>query len=292
MTGFALKTISITKNNVTAHLTLSIKSLNSRFLETTCKLPSVLSHIETECIKRFKEKLHRGYIVFSIHISNQSLFKGSVQAEITIANSYLTAVADIQQQCAVPGTITISDMIALPAIFSMEEHTIDDHDKKIILTTIDELLEDLNKSRKTEGIALKKDLEQRCSTISHEMSIIEREAQRCMAEKKAKILERLSHLDNQSPEIRESQRNTLYFELDKIDIHEEIIRFNSHLKTFLTHLNAADVEKGRRLDFTLQELAREVNTIAAKCSDAIISEHAINIKVELEKAREQVQNIV
>ena len=77
-----------------------------------------------------------------------------------------------------------------------------------------------------------------------------------------------------------------------MDIHEEIVRFKTHLKSLISHLQSASVEKGKRLDFTLQELAREINTIAAKCSDAAIGALAINVKVELEKVREQTQNIV
>ena len=80
--------------------------------------------------------------------------------------------------------------------------------------------------------------------------------------------------------------------LDKMAIHEEIVRFLSHLEKIKTHLNSSINEKGKQLDFTLQELAREINTITAKCSDTQISKQAINIKVEIEKAREQTQNIV
>jgi len=88
------------------------------------------------------------------------------------------------------------------------------------------------------------------------------------------------------------RKNALFALLDKMDIHEEIVRFKSHLKSLHHQLDSAEIEKGKRLDFTLQELGREINTIAAKCSDATIGALAINVKVELEKAREQTQNIV
>jgi uncharacterized protein (TIGR00255 family) len=92
--------------------------------------------------------------------------------------------------------------------------------------------------------------------------------------------------------LAELQRTAAYMTLEKMDINEEIVRFKSHLANFEQQLTAAGIEKGKRLDFTLQELAREINTIAAKCSDATIGAAAIDIKVELEKAREQVQNVV
>ena len=90
----------------------------------------------------------------------------------------------------------------------------------------------------------------------------------------------------------ELQRRAVYTALDKMDINEEIVRFKTHLKSLRSTLASDAAEKGKRIDFTLQELGREINTIAAKCSDASISTRAINIKVDLEKAREQAQNIV
>jgi uncharacterized protein (TIGR00255 family) len=126
----------------------------------------------------------------------------------------------------------------------------------------------------------------------NEMAILEKSASHVMQAKKEKITARLTTLDTSNQEMSDAQRNALYFELDKIDIHEEIVRFKSHLETFTKALHTKELEKGRRLDFILQEMAREINTITSKCSDAEISAHAINIKVELEKAREQVQNIV
>ena len=93
-------------------------------------------------------------------------------------------------------------------------------------------------------------------------------------------------------DMADARKSAMYAMLDKIDIHEEIVRFQSHLKNLQDLLNSAGVEKGKRLDFTFQELAREINTITAKCSDSKICEQAINIKVEIEKSREQTQNIV
>ena len=109
---------------------------------------------------------------------------------------------------------------------------------------------------------------------------------------KVKVHKTLQEIGADKNLLAEAQKNALYTMLDKIDIHEEITRFNSHLSQLDKHLKSPDIEKGKRLDFTLQELAREINTIAAKCSDSTISKHAINVKVEIEKTREQVQNIV
>ena len=106
------------------------------------------------------------------------------------------------------------------------------------------------------------------------------------------IATKLGELDQQQTDVVELRRTQLYYDLERMDIHEEIVRFKSHLQALKAIIHSQDIEKGRRVDFTLQELMREVNTIAAKCSDASISTHAITIKIELEKIREQAQNIV
>ena len=113
-----------------------------------------------------------------------------------------------------------------------------------------------------------------------------------MEERAAIIHEQLKALEQESGERAESQRNTLYNDLNKLSIHEEIIRFKSHLKNLEQFIDSDEVEKGKRIDFTLQELSRETNTIAAKCANATISSLAITSKVELEKIKEQNQNVV
>ncbi len=109
---------------------------------------------------------------------------------------------------------------------------------------------------------------------------------------KKKVHNTLQEIGADENLIANAQKSGLYSMLDKIDIHEEITRLNSHLDHVVTNLQSDEPEKGKRLDFTLQELGREINTIAAKCSDSTISTHAINVKVEIEKIREQIQNIV
>jgi uncharacterized protein (TIGR00255 family) len=113
-----------------------------------------------------------------------------------------------------------------------------------------------------------------------------------MVQQKQKVTDALLEFEKDPSSLAEMQKNALYVVLDKIDVHEEIVRFKNHIQTLQNSLISKDIEKGKRIDFILQELSREINTITAKCSDGTISSHAINIKVELEKAREQTQNVV
>jgi uncharacterized protein (TIGR00255 family) len=295
MTGFASKAITIPLDSEgQATITLSLKALNSRFFEATCKLPYALSHLETDLIQLLKSKLKRGHIFFSINVSSPQLFKGNVEPAITIVESYLKAIQTIQKKYTVPGVVDISDLIQLPNIFAVEEKTFDETIRERIMQATQEVIILVTEARKKEGAALLQDMIKLCAVIESEMIEIEKVSEALMAKKKQEVGEQLRELGTSQDQVTETQRASLYYELNKIDIHEEIVRFKTHLINFKNVLQSAapDIEHGKRLDFTLQELAREINTIAAKCSDARISSLAINIKVGLEKLREQAQNIV
>lgn len=293
MTGFASKTLTLQLDDGTkVNLIISIKSLNSRFFETTCKLPYALSHLETEFIKTFKKKLLRGHVYFTLYIGSQVLLKASVEPSMNIIQGYLNSVTEIKKKFSIEGTLSLDTLLQLPNVFLMEEKEIDTKTTDLIFKSTDQLIDDLVKTKQEEGAMLKKDLLQRFAAMNKEIEIIDLASQVLIEEQKQKVNAALQEIEADESKLAEARKNALYAILDKIDIHEEIVRFKSHLKSIIEQLESPELEKGKRLDFTLQEMGREVNTIAAKCSDASISIHAINIKVELEKAREQTQNIV
>jgi uncharacterized protein (TIGR00255 family) len=294
MTGFSAKTLVIFPDkDHQVNLSISIKSLNSRFFETTCKMPFAFSNFETDFVKMLKAKLHRGHIYFTVHASSQHLVSCTIQPAFDIIRGYLEAVQAIKKEFNLNGELTIHELMRLPNTFNVEEKEIDDErSKKMIFDAVEQLINEVIEARKKEGALLKKDLEQRMTNVQLEIHAIEQAYNTLMEQQKALISQELGGLDTLSDEVAEPRRQVLYATLDKIDIHEEIVRFKSHLGNFVMNLASQTIEKGKRLDFILQELAREVNTIAAKCSDSTIGSFAINIKVDLEKAREQVQNIV
>jgi uncharacterized protein (TIGR00255 family) len=292
MTGFATKSLILTVNESKVPTTISIKSLNSRYFDSNCKLPYPLANLETEFIKLFKTKLHRGSITFTIHLANPTAFKGAIEPSINTIKGYLNALDTIKKTCAVEGTLSIANVLLLPNIFVTEEQELDEQTKKIIFETTNQMVDDLIRMQSKEGEALKKDIIERIGIIDKEIKAIEIAFELLMTSQKQKVTEALAEFENDISKFAEMQKNAVYAVLDKIDVHEEIVRFKNHLKTLFSSLESKDIEKGKRIDFILQELSREINTITAKCSDGTISVHAINIKVELEKAREQTQNIV
>jgi len=293
MTGFASKTFILELDPETKiNVTINIKALNSRFFETSCKLPYTLNQREHDFIKILKDTLHRGHIYLIIHMSNQNLLKESIEPAMPVIEGYIKAVNKIKKQFSLEDNLSLHDLLQLPAVFSIEEKTIDEKAAKCIFDVVQELTQEVVQARKQEGAALQEDLEQRIAIMQKEIDTIEKAAKALVEKYKTILNQELTSLEESDQEAADIRREILYATLDKIDIHEEIIRFKSHLANLLSLLKTPTIEKGKRIDFTLQELGREINTIAAKCSDVTISSLAINIKVELEKAREQAQNIL
>jgi len=293
MTGFAAKSFVLyvdetTKSNVSA----SLKSLNSRFFEANCKLPHALSHLETSFIKLFKKNLRRGYIYFTVHMSNPNLFKGAVEPALSVLKNYLNALQKIRTEFDIQQPISLENILSLPNVFTVEEQAMDEESTNKILTVTDELIASVLDERKKEGIALEHDLEERLAILKKEIDTIAQRSALHVEEQRKKVHAAVQDMGEDESALAEVRKSALYTILDKIDINEEIVRFKTHLQSISDTLQTDEMEKGKRLDFVLQELAREMNTIAAKCSDALIGSHAINAKVEIEKAREQVQNIV
>ncbi len=293
MTGFATKTLTLIKNNAAPiNITISIKSLNSRFFEVSVKLPYALSNSETAIVKRIKNKLLRGHIFVTIHMSNPNVLNGGIDVSLNTLKNYLSAIDQIKKTFQITQDITLDHIIRLPNIFITQEEGLDSQSEALILQNIDELVDKVIIERNQEGAALWTDLQSRLSSMHKEIDAIEQRSQLVLTEHKHKISITLQELQGDDTTLAETRKSTLYALLDKMDIHEEIIRFKSHLNNLEHLLKSSNIEKGKRIDFTLQELAREINTITAKCNDYQIGANAINIKVEIEKSREQTQNIV
>ena len=293
MTGFATKTISITKGkDQKATITISLKALNSRYFETNIKLPQALSHLETDLIKLFKKELHRGSIFLTVWLDNPAIFKGSIEPAMETAKGYMKAIKKIKKEFEFEEPPTLDLITRLPNVFSIEEQALDKQSSQAIVKAAHELIAKVIIEREKEGKQLQQDLERRFAAMTKEIEDIDLRYQEHMEEQKKKLSDLMQELSGDESEQADVRKSTLYTLLDKIDIHEEIVRFKSHLENITQLLETPQEEKGKRIDFTLQELAREINTIAAKCSDAQISKRAINAKVEIEKAREQAQNIV
>jgi uncharacterized protein (TIGR00255 family) len=290
MTGFASQTFNIPLQEGALNITISLKTINGRFFEATYKMPYPLALLEADIAKKLKRELIRGTIFLTIYSSNIALLKGTIQPVLPLIKSYFDALNSIKETFGLHGSVEVRDLLLLPSIFETPEMPLDKKTEQAIITACDTVLSALIEDRLREGKALEADLNKRIIILKQELKKIEPRALEVLEARKEMLLKNLQQFlggDNQ-----EQYLAVIAQQLDKLDIHEEIVRFTTHLNNLEVVVNSQDREKGKKIDFIMQELLREINTLAAKCSDSDISTNAINIKVELEKAREQAQNIV
>jgi len=303
MTGFATATVQITipKNNEKIILDISLKSLNSRFFELTCKLPSILQNIEIPVQRNLQKQLHRGHVFLHVKIVNSELLNESVTPSLHTIDNYLQAIALIQSKFHFKDEVTLQQILQLPNTLQSKEATLDTETESYIMQAISDLGLQLIKTQLQEGAQLVYDIKEQLASMVIKIAQIQKLSQELIVEKKqllttliSKIAEFDTTIEPKSAEqsLLEVKKSNLMYEIEKIDINEETVRFNSHLTNTYQQLETQDPVKGKKIDFIIQELNREINTIAAKCCHMTISSLAIDIKSELEKAREQVQNII
>ena len=296
MTGFASQTLIIEQGGGQnpLHLTIHLKSLNSRFFEINCKLPPNLTNLEVDIIKQLKQNLHRGQIYVTIHLHNPNSLISEISADTQTVTSYLTAIKAMQKSCNIAGNIQIEQIIRLPHVFSFKELELGENIKHQTMSAIAELTAELIKARNQEGLVLEQDLRSRLVSMETLIQEVITQSAKNIKLKKADMIAKVEQFakDIADESLLEGQKAYMHNALDKLDVHEEITRFCGHLKKLNAILNANSIEKGKNLDFTLQECNREINTIAAKASCLEINTLAIEIKIEIEKVRQQVQNII
>jgi uncharacterized protein (TIGR00255 family) len=297
MTGFVSKTVPFTINGETVSITISIKTLNSRFFEVNCKMPHVLGHCEHMLHKKLKEKLSRGSVQCSLYVSSLTPFTSSITPSLRTIEAYLQAAKTIQKEFGKKYNLTdelsIKDIITLPSVFEQAEEPLDTKTTEQLAGIIDNLIEYVVIERQREGAALQKDLEGRLKILKSSIKSLEERSKNVLLERREKLLkDTMELLKDTTDEAREHHMQQLHSQLERMEIHEEIVRFKTHIKNMELCIKDKSTEKGKKIDFILQELLRETNTIASKCLDAELSGYTITIKVELEKSREQAQNIV
>lgn len=295
MTGFAAQTVPVQlDDNQQIHLTILLKTLNARYSEITCKLPYALSALEVDFIQVLKKRFGRGTIYLTISTSPSEAFKSAVQPSLSLIESYVTAIETIKQKFSLAGQVTVSDVIQLPSIFDTREKLVSEAERNQIFAALERLIDTLIQTRSAEGALLEKDILYRLDILQQEITITEQQAKTALEQKSADVAHQLAEIEKtgQQDALFDAKKAAYFLELDKMDVHEEIVRFKTHLHAIQKFLASPEPEKGKRLDFTLQEMMREANTLASKSPTAEISTHAISIKVELEKLREQIQNVV
>ena len=287
MTGYGRAVETIDGREITAEL----RSVNNRYLDCTVKMPRIYAFAEDSVKTHVKSAISRGKVDVFIAVNVMEDMQMRISVNHPVLEGYLSAMRSIASDYGVRDDISVTALSRLPDVFVVEKAE-EDEEKltQDILSVVDKALEKFTAMRTTEGAALEADLRGRAATILTLVEKVEQRSPVTLAEYRARLTEKMQEV-LQSTTIDEGrilQEAAIY--ADKIAVDEETVRLRSHLnqlETMLTNGGAI----GRKLDFLLQELNREANTIGSKCSDLAISEVVVALKGEVEKIREQVQNI-
>ncbi len=266
-----------------------VKSVNSRFLEISLRLPASLMNREYDIREYIKSKIGRGKLSVFILLKNNGSDNNSLFVNKEKLKNYLSQVKELKKAAKINEKIKLEHLLYNRDIFTAPELELSDSEFDLVKKAVDSALAELLKMKKSEGKELGKDLVGRIKLIEEKLTIIENESKLSVNEYFAKLKERVSNLLADLTADKDRVNQELAVIADKADITEESVRLRSHLKFFLESLNEA--EPGRKLNFLCQEMNRESNTISSKSISTLITHSAVLIKEEIEKIREQIQNI-
>ena len=286
MTGFGKSE----KTNNSFTISVEVKSLNNRYIEVVTKIPYYINQFDKEIIDITKKKCLRGKIILNINIINNK--HNSLVLNKDKLKSILSMAEDIKRNSKIESNLSLSDIISMPDLFDDKKIINSTTNKKMLLAAVRESLNDLNKFRILEGKNILKDLNKKIKQIDNIIKKIKKLALtnttkefQILTKKIKKISKSINNLD----------KDRLYQEIaiaiEKKDINEEIIRLDSHVDLLKKSLNSKE-HVGKKINFILQEMLREINTIGSKTDKIMVSHSVVSLKNILEQIREQVQNIL
>ncbi|HEY2924165.1 MAG TPA: YicC/YloC family endoribonuclease [Candidatus Eisenbacteria bacterium] len=276
-------------------LTAEVRSVNHRFCELSVRLPRALSAFEAEARKLVTERISRGKISLAVtwggEGEQQAEPTGTLRLDAHAADRYMELLGELKSKYGLVGDIDLKSFAALPNLFIWEEPASDaDHYVSLLRDVVTKAADDIIRMKELEGEALRSDLETRVESIRNRVAQIRERAPDRLREARTRLRERVNLLlePGELPEERVAQEVAILS--DRLDCTEECVRLEAHCGHFRKLLEEESAP-GRKLNFLLQEMNREINTIGSKSSDVPIVEQVVEVKEELERIREQVQNI-
>ena len=273
-------------------IVIEIQSINRKYFELNVSLPKELSRFEIEIRKKVSEFVQRGLVWLRIHIFPNTASLEQTLPDVQMLKSLQsywkkTAVAIHLDPESIDLPFLLSRMAEMPSLLKM----MSDSEFLKVEAGVDVALKSLDKMKSTEGAFLSKDILQRLIEMEKKLQEIERLAPDATAKMREKLKERMEEIFSQSSELDERLLREVALFAERVDISEEITRFRSHLVQYKELLRQKMGPHGRKMDFLTQEMGREINTIGSKAMDACISHLVVDVKAELDKVREQIQNI-
>ena len=271
--------------------TVELRSVNNRYLDCTVKLPRMLSFAEETVKQAVKNTISRGKVDVYISVHAEGAADVKVTLNAAMVEGYIAAMKQMVETYGVQDDISVSVLSRMNEVFSVEKPEVDEEQLlSDLMSVVNKALENYDSMRCTEGKALENDLRSRGNTILGLVSQVEAGNAQTVVDYRARLYNKLKEvLANTAIEESRILTEAAIF-ADKVCVDEETVRLRSHLEQMNTMLTNGGAI-GRKLDFLLQEMNRESNTIGSKCTDVKLARIVVDIKAELEKIREQTQNI-
>jgi len=273
-------------------VSVDLKTVNNRFLDIHLRVSSDLSALETSIKRRISSRLSRGRV--DVNVSIERTAQIAYELNRPLIAGYVQALKEMQQDFEISGDLDINALARIPGALQPARNGIDERMTGALDEAVDQALDELEKMRQQEGEALRAELRDRVNKIEALVPTIENAAAGLADAYRVRLQKRIGELLNRGGQVVEIDPSRLAQEVaylaDRSDVSEEMVRLRSHLSQFQEALDSPG-ETGKMLDFLLQELNREANTTLSKSTDLAIKEAGLAIKAEVEKLREQVQNV-
>ena len=271
--------------------TVELRSVNNRYLDCSVRLPRMLSFAEDAVKQAVKASISRGKVDVFITVRSEAGDEVQVSLNKAVLQGYLAAMHQMVEEFQVRDDISVSSLSRMPEMFIIEKPQVDEEQlQEDLMAVVNKALEGYDAMRRTEGEALDRDLRSRGQTILELVSQVEAGNGKTVSDYRARLEAKIKEvLANTAIDESRILTEAAIF-ADKVAVDEETVRLRSHLKQMNTMLTTGGAV-GRKLDFLLQEMNREANTIGSKCTDVNLARIVVDIKAELEKIREQTQNI-
>ncbi len=291
MTGFGSASFRVAESG----FEVEVRSVNHRHLDARVRLPRTLTHLEADFRGRIQARFARGKIDCNVVTPAGEVPVPHVTVDLEAARRYLGAARELAREEGVSGKLKVADLLALPGVAGFAEPEIPaDALGEAALSALDRALDSLEAMRVREGEAIARDLLQRVARVAELSVEIEERSGQVQERARERLRKRARQLESETGLLDEARlHQEVVLAADRLDVSEEIVRLRSHVEQFrsVAEAGGAGSPVGRRLEFLLQELGREANTIGSKGADAPVAHRVVELKSELERLREQVLNI-
>ena len=272
-------------------ITVEIRSVNHRYFEFSCRTPRGCAFLEDRLKRTLQQAISRGKVEVSLTLQTVESRGGAVAVDHALAGQYLTALRALGAEYGLTDDLTLSTVARLPDLFTVCRGEEDEEELAAdVLSVLQEALDRFVAMREAEGERLRADVLSRLLALEEHLAFVEERSPQTVAEYRARLTAKLNELlgGAVADEARILTESAIV--ADRLAVDEETVRLHSHIAQLRGILDCAE-PVGRKLDFLVQEMNRETNTIGSKCSDTAIAGHVVEMKSEIEKIREQIQNI-